>query len=405
MFPPPPPRASSALASEPAPCSPTLGAHEYRLFQEIASNSNLLPSPTNKKTLLKLPKGIASGHGRSSNGVNGGGVDGVKAVNGNNGSITPKNNASVIPAVTAVATGAAAAAASAGVPPADPCLSDAAITPPPLLDSNPRTRSNATPHSIPAAATVAAAPGQPGVPPAASPPPSAPLESTTPGSEEKKSIWDQPASSRQKSRGPKYYTARRSRPARAPSLPPSGPGAGDGASSGGGGPDHQRRSSVGSGILLGGDAVSAREAGGYSSGGGTGSGYSSDDSSFLSREDSRQKVTADSQSREARRTRRAEIQRRMWGKRPEWTTALLAPALTNSAGGAAAAASMPKVGGGAAGTGERGPKPAPTESGVNQLIVLVHGLGGRPADMALMRGFLQTLMPGAEVGGLTTNLE
>ncbi|CAN0290564.1 unnamed protein product, partial [Hapterophycus canaliculatus] len=38
-----------------------------------------------------------------------------------------------------------------------------------------------------------------------------------------------------------------------------------------------------------------------------------------------------------------------------------------------------------------------TESGLNHLIVLVHGLGGRPADMALMRSYLQTLMPGAEV--------
>lgn len=41
------------------------------------------------------------------------------------------------------------------------------------------------------------------------------------------------------------------------------------------------------------------------------------------------------------------------------------------------------------------------ESGANHLIVLVHGLGGRPADMSLMRGYLQALMPGAEVRPLS----
>ncbi|CAN0325358.1 unnamed protein product, partial [Discosporangium mesarthrocarpum] len=45
-----------------------------------------------------------------------------------------------------------------------------------------------------------------------------------------------------------------------------------------------------------------------------------------------------------------------------------------------------------------------SEAGKNHLVVLVHGLGGKAQDMGLMRGFLQTLMPAAEVM-VATSLE
>lgn len=89
-----------------------------------------------------------------------------------------------------------------------------------------------------------------------------------------------------------------------------------------------------------------------------------------------------------RTSKRAEIQRRMWGRRPSWTTALLVPPASSGAGGS--------TDGGAGGATAR-PK---MESGTNHLIVFVHGLGGRPADMSLMRGYLQTFMPAAEVSAV-----
>ncbi|CAN0233845.1 unnamed protein product, partial [Laminaria digitata] len=181
-------------------------------------------------------------------------------------------------------------------------------------------------------------------------------------------------------RGPKYYATRRVRPSRAPSLPPSGPGGGGGV---GGGGDR-----------------------GYSS---SGTGYSSSDDVWSSSDQCGGGVRRGRDAK--RRIRRAEIQKRMWGKRPSWATALLPPpaaATTATAAAAAAAAAAatatatpvppPARGGGAAAAAPGWETPPPrTEAGVNHLIVLVHGLGGRPADMALMRSYLQTLMPEAEV--------
>ncbi|CAM9370879.1 unnamed protein product [Choristocarpus tenellus] len=45
-----------------------------------------------------------------------------------------------------------------------------------------------------------------------------------------------------------------------------------------------------------------------------------------------------------------------------------------------------------------------SEAGKNHLVVLVHGLGGKAQDMSLMRGFLEILMPAAEVM-VATSLE
>ncbi|CAM9496580.1 unnamed protein product, partial [Sphacelaria rigidula] len=109
------------------------------------------------------------------------------------------------------------------------------------------------------------------------------------------------------------------------------------------------------------------------------------------------------QGKKRRKSKRA-IRRKMWGRRPEWATELLADQQT---GGASDAASAAANGSGrmdervaaavaAASAAASTATPAP-ESGANHLVVLVHGLGGRPADMALLRGFLQTLMPGAEM--------
>lgn len=109
------------------------------------------------------------------------------------------------------------------------------------------------------------------------------------------------------------------------------------------------------------------------------------------------------QGKKRRKSKRA-IRRKMWGRRPEWATELLADQQTGAASDAARAAAN---GSGrmdervaaalaAASASASAATPAP-ESGANHLVVLVHGLGGRPADMALLRGFLQTLMPGAEV--------
>lgn len=108
-----------------------------------------------------------------------------------------------------------------------------------------------------------------------------------------------------------------------------------------------------------------------------------------------------------RKSKRAEIRRKMWGRRPSWATALLAQQQTGTVGlPASGPAGTDKrvrtavsAASGAAGTsGAR-------ESGTNHLVVLVHGLGGRPADMALMRGYLQALMPGAEVRSLPHSSE
>lgn len=178
-----------------------------------------------------------------------------------------------------------------------------------------------------------------------------------------KSIWDQPENPTRQQRGPKYYTARRSRP-------PAGPLTGSGSFGG---------TVVNSGKGTPVDPLSPDEVG-------------KEGNDVASCETKPVNGGAEGSGGDAKKKTR-EIKKRMWGKRPSWTGALIEPAAGAATAGAAAA-SVP----GASTREAAGASAAPrTESGLNHLIVLVHGLGGRPADMAFMRSYLQTLMPGAEV--------
>ncbi|CAN0217097.1 unnamed protein product, partial [Ectocarpus sp. 4 AP-2014] len=280
---------------EPTPLSPMQGGDEYRLFQEIASNSLHRKKPAAAAAAGSAPlvngKATASGGG-------GGGANDTSSANGGSASTGMSSRIQV------------KMAPSNGYTPSDEDVS-------------------------PALATSAGA--------APRPPPEYPRKPT------------------RHQRGPKYYTARRRPPSRAPSLPSSGS-----AAAGGGG----------------GAALSST------------AGYSSSDDVWSggdSNKDGRQQEVNGGDDK--KRTRRDEIQRRMWGKRPSWTGALIEPTAA-AATAAAAAASVP---GATVGEGAGASAAPRTESGLNHLIVLVHGLGGRPADMALIRSYLQTLMPGAEL--------
>lgn len=201
------------------------------------------------------------------------------------------------------------------------------------------------------------------------------------GSEKPKSIWDQPPAGCVQPQGPKYCAARRRLHRPSASLPPSGvSGRGGGA---GGFSDRDRWDSS--------DSVSAASVRSVDY-------YEDDDDDLWSGSDnfssgSERRRNERRHGREAvkrRSSKRAEIQRRMWGRRPSWTTALLVPPASSAPGA-----------GGATDGGSGGATARPKmESGTNHLIVFVHGLGGRPADMSLMRGYLQTLMPAAEVSAV-----
>lgn len=197
------------------------------------------------------------------------------------------------------------------------------------------------------------------------------------GSEKAKSIWDQPPTGRVQPRGPKYCAARRRLHRPSVSLPPSGV---SGRSGGAGGFSDRDRWDSSDSV----SAASVRSVDYYED---------DDDDDLWSGSDnfssgSERRRNERRRGREAvkrRISKRAEIQRRMWGRRPSWTTALLVPPASSGStdGGAGEATARPKM-----------------ESGTNHLIVFVHGLGGRPADMSLMRGYLQTLMPAAEVSAV-----
>ncbi|CAN0276503.1 unnamed protein product, partial [Ectocarpus sp. 12 AP-2014] len=268
---------------EPAPLSPMQGGDEYRLFQEIASNSLHRKKPSAAAAAGSAP--LVNGKATASGG--GGGANHTSSTNGGSASTGMSSRIHV------------KMASSNGYAPSDEDVSPALAT-------------------------------------------SAPEKPT------------------RHQRGPKYYTARRRPPSRAPSLPSSGSAAAG----------------------AGGAALSST------------AGYSSSDDVWSggdSNKDGRQQEANGGDDK--KRTRRDEIQRRMWGKRPSWTGALIEPTAT-AATAAAAAASVP---GATAGEGAGASAAPRTESGLNHLIVLVHGLGGRPADMALIRSYLQTLMPGAEL--------
>lgn len=368
-----------------------LGGDEYRLFQEIASNSM-----SHKKPPL-LPNGKAGSFGANGSGDVGAGGRGNALTRAK----TPPPSASAAPAPSARAAAVraipqlslpvdsssrvpAAAADNAGTPPA-PCY----VPSTPRGDGGKDSRSNAKRRPILAHSSSAPVPASSdsslGTASVWSPipsggggdrredgEPSGGGEGSGSGSAKKKqSIWDQPEKPTRQQRGPKYYTARRSRP-------PAGP-----LSSG--------RSSISdSGRQLSMDSLSpdgldsdydsdTRASGEIKPGGIRGVGVGVGTSAVANGGgDTKQKTR--------------EIKKRMWGKRPSWTGALIEPSAGAATAGAAAA-SVP----GASAREAAGAAAAPrTESGLNHLIVLVHGLGGRPADMAFMRSYLQTLMPGAE---------
>ncbi|CBN76012.1 conserved unknown protein [Ectocarpus siliculosus] len=279
---------------EPAPLSPMQGGDEFRLFQEIASNSLHRKKPAAAAAAAAASGSAPLVNGKASTASGGGGGGGANGTSSANGGSANTGMSSRIQVKMA---------SSSGYAPSDE-------------DSSP---------------ALAKSTGKP----------------------------------TRHQRGPKYYTARRRPPSRAPSLPSSG----SAAAGGGGGGD-------------GGAALSST------------AGYSSSDDVWSggdSNKDGRQQEANGGDDK--KRTRRNEIQRRMWGKRPSWTGALIEPTAA-AATAAAAAASVP----GATAREGAGASAAPrTESGLNHLIVLVHGLGGRPADMALIRSYLQTLMPGAEL--------
>lgn len=220
---------------------------------------------------------------------------------------------------------------------------------------------------------------------------------------DKKSIWDQPVNPRQRRQGPKYYAERRRTrpPTRAPSLPQqftaahlgdddAGLGNSSSSSQKGGIKCHRRNKSAGVALTVGrgGNAGASVQSSSDELWSGSDKCLDSDSSNNINTKNNNYNGKTGEDGGgiggcdSKRRSRRDEIQRRMWGKRPSWTAALLAtPTASSTAGSSGAAA----------------PPPQPQESGTNHLVVLVHGLGGRPADMALMRGYLQALMPGAEV--------
>eukprot|EP00903_Cladosiphon_okamuranus_P007841 g7586.t1 len=427
---------------EPAPLSPMLGGDEYRLFQEIASNSL-----HHKKPPL-MPNGKTGG---GTGAISRATTNGTASTNsGNKKAPRPKPHASA--AAAAAAAGAAAAAATRAavvksippiVPPYDPPAAgdddpDADTPPPPCyVPSTPRHDGNSAPprgkitndggdgpKRRPVLAHSSSVPfpeaRESGLGPSSSAmwgsndkqeELSATGAGAGAGGGENKSIWDQPEQPARQQRGPKYYTARRPRPTRTPSLPSRGSDAGSSYDSDRGGASAKglrRGSSTGSGFASdsAGDlstgysssddmwsaADSGRESGEVRPRGGR-SGAGAGGKGGGGKGDGPKDGTKGESDAKKKRTRRDEIQKRMWGKRPSWTGALIEPA-ASAATAAAAAASVP----GATAREAAGAASAPrTESGLNHLIVLVHGLGGRPADMALMRSYLQTLMPGAEL--------
>lgn len=400
-----------------------VGTHEYRLFQEIAANSTWQGSPTKQMAPLLLggkTRSEGSGSTAASEQVANGFVSPFsdEDFGGEAASVKSAKSIRQRPPIIVAANAAATAAAAPGVLGArSKALSPTSLdldSPPPPAYVDPSRPSSAYARSRGLGAFAVSPTGSAlsNVGSTLSTGTSKLGGSPTPSN---KSIWDHPPSTRQR-RGPKYYAERRPRPTRVASLPPSGASV-DGDLNGG---SLHRRSSGGSGSfsggIRGGGMGDGGDGGGYSS---SSTGYSSSDDAWsgvrdgrLSRRSSSSRRRSNSNSSNnnygrknskgndeaaKKRTKRAEIQRRMWGRRPSWTTALLAPgaSATVSPGRASGGKGSWSTGGRTGGGGASAPPKK--ESGVNHLIVLVHGLGGRPGDMALMRGYLQTLMPAAEV--------